>query len=251
MPRRHQIGSLLALALLSGCITPKYGEEQQLSINNGTHPVWAVAPAINLSGETGVDPILQADLVFHQLGAVNNVNLIPVNQVIAVYAALHITKVESEEQAQIVCEQLGCDGLIIPTITVYDPYNPPKFGASLQLLRRNAVDHPNNIDPRELTRAATPMAIDPLPSHPNFIQTVGMYDAANGSVRDALMRYARGRYDPTGPMGANEYLLSMDRYCGFVYYTLVQQMIGRVTGQPVESAPVAQTAQNSLTAQGG
>jgi hypothetical protein len=249
VPRRPRISSLLVLALLSGCLKPKYGEETQLSIN--THPVWAVAPAINLSGETGVDPLLQSDLVFHQLGAVNNVTLIPVNQVIAVYAALHISKVQSQEQAEIVCEQLGCDGLIIPTITIYDPYNPPKFGASLQLLRRGAVDHPNNIDPRELTRAAAPLDTQALPQHPDFIQTVGMYDAANGSVRAALLRYAKGRFDPTGPLGADEYLLSMDRYCGFVYYTLIQQMIGRITGQPVDSAPVVQSSQNSLTAQGG
>ncbi len=251
MPRSKRIVTLLALCLLGGCVTAKYGQERQLSINDGTHPVWAVAPAIDLSGAPGVDPLLQSDLVYHQLAAVNNVRLIPVNSVAAVYTALHIVKVESQEQAEIVCEQLGCDGLIIPTIMIYDPYNPPKFSASLQLLRRGAVDHPNNVDPRELTRAATPIATDPLPQHPDFIQTVGMYDAANGSVRDALMRYANGRYDPTGPLAANEYLLSMDRYCGFVYYTLIEQMIGRVTSRPPQAAPVAQSAQNSLTAQGG
>jgi hypothetical protein len=206
---------------------------------------------VNLSGENSVDPLLQADLVFQQLQAVNNMTVIPVNRVIEVYAALHITKVQNEEQAQLVCEQLGCEGLIIPTITIYDPYDPPKFGAALQLLRRGAVDHPNNIDVRELTRAASPMTTEALPQHPNFIQVVGMYDATDGTVRDALLRYAKGRNDPSGPLAAKEYFVSMDRYCGFVYYTLIQQMIGRVTGQPAEIAPVAQTAQISLTARGG
>jgi hypothetical protein len=250
MKTMRSISACLALTILSGCI-PKYGEETQLSITNGTHPVWAIAPAVNLSGESAVDPLLQADLVYHQLGAVNNVTLIPVNRVIQVYAALHITQVESEEQAQIVCEQLGCDALIVPTITIYDPYNPPKFGAALQLMRRVPMDRSNNIDPRDLIRQATPQVTEPLPTHPKFIQVIGMYDAANGSVRDAVWRYARGRNDPTGPMGQNEYLLSMDRYCGFVYYTLIQQMIGRVQNQPAEPAPAVRTAQINLTAQGG
>jgi hypothetical protein len=249
MKSLRSISACLALTILGGCFNAKYGDERQLSVNNGTHPVWAVAPAVNLSGETSVDPVLQADLLFQQLQAVNNVTVIPVNRVVEVYAALHITRVESEEQAAIVCEQLGCDGLIIPTITIYDPYNPPKVGAALQLMRRSPMEHANNIDPRELTRQASPMLTAPLPQHPSFIQVVGMYDAANGTVRDALMTYARGRNDPTGPLASNEYLESMDRYSGFVYYTLIQQMIGRVTGQSPELARAVQPPQNMRTAQ--
>ncbi len=251
MKMMRSIIACVAITFLSGCFAPKYGEETALSISNGSHPIWAIAPAINLSGESSVDPILQADLVYHQLGAVNNVTLIPVNRVIQVFAALHISQVESQEQASIVCEQLGCDGLVIPTITIYDPYNPPKLGAALQLMRRDTTVHVNNVDARELTRQAMPMVTDVLPPHPTFIQVVGMYDAANGSVRDALWRYAKGRNDPTSPLAADEYLLSMDRYCGFVYYTLIQQMIGRVTNQPVQSTPAVQTAQINLTAQPG
>ena len=52
-----------------------------------------------------------------------------------------------------------------------------------------------------------------------------MFDAANGSVRDAVYRYAAGRNDPVGPMGAKEYLASMDRYCGFVYHELIARLI--------------------------
>ena len=250
----HKLSSLalcLTFALLSGCKTAKYGEERQLSLNDGSHPTWAVAPAINLSGESSVDVILQADLVYHQLGAVNNVTLIPVNKVVQVYAALHINRVESEEQAAIVCEQLGCDGLVIPTITIYDPYNPPKMGVALQLLRRTAVDHANNVDARELTRMATPIETQALPSHPQFIQVVGMYDSANGSVHAAVLRYAKGRYDPTSALGATEYFVSMDRYSEFVYSTLIEQMIKRVTGRPQPAERSPQTAQIGFTAQHG
>jgi hypothetical protein len=240
------------IALLTGCRQPKYGEEKQLTLNDGTHPIWAVAPAINLSGESSVDVILQADLVYHQLGAVNNVTLIPVIRVVQVYSALHITKVESEEQAALVCEQLGCDGLIIPTITIYDPYNPPKLGASLQLLRRTPGNaQVNNVDARELTRMAAPMETQALPNNPQFLQVVGMYDAANGSVHAAVLRYASGRYSPEGPLGANEYFVSMDRYCEFVYYTLIEQLLTRVSGKPQPAVKTEQTAQIGFTAQPG
>ena len=221
----------VALAgLLTGCATPKYGTEKQITYGNGKHPVWAVAPAVNLSGDPNVDPLLQADLLYHQLAAVNNVRVIPVNQVIGVYAALHLTKVESEEQAAIVCEQLGCDGLIVPTITVYDPYDPPKLGVALQLLGRKPTGPVHSLDVRELTRRATPEVDQPLPSTANFVQVVGMYDAINGSVRDAVHYYANGRFDPVGPLQADEYFVNMDRYCGFVYYTLINQIVDQTGG---------------------
>jgi hypothetical protein len=243
--------TLCAALLLAGCVTPKYGEERQLTINNGTHPIWAVAPAVNISGEGSVDVILQADLVYQQLQEVNNLTVIPVNRVVQVYAALGIHRVENEEQAALVCQQLGCDGLVIPTVTIYDPYNPPKLGAALQLMTRSPMGHVDNLDARELTRMATPLPMQTLPAHPDFFQVVGMYDAANGSTHAAVLRYAKGRNDPAGAMGPNEYFISMDRYCGFVYYTLIEQMIGRVTGKPQTPVKLEQTAQIGFTAQPG
>jgi hypothetical protein len=218
------------LSLLSGCAeqTPQYGVERQLGWQNRQHEVWAVAPAINLSGYGSVDPLLQADLLYAQLQQVRGLTVIPVNRVAETYATLKIDKVQSEQQAALVCELLGADRLIVPTITAYDPYVPPKVGASLQVLNRpKDWVRPASVDPRELARQAAPNEGDALPSGPQFIQAVGMFDAANGSVRDALYRYAAGRNDPVGPMGPKEYLASMDRYCGFVYHELIEQVIAR------------------------
>src|ERR1019366_8261217 len=106
--------TVAALALLAGCLAPQYGRGQQLTLLNRVRPVWAIAPAVNLSGQPQVDPLLQADLLYQQLQAVNNITVIPVDRVIQVYAALRIDKIQSEEQAAVVCEQLGCDALLIP-----------------------------------------------------------------------------------------------------------------------------------------
>jgi hypothetical protein len=234
--RRHLIPvvflSVAFVAAGGGCQekVPPYGVEHQRALASERGEVWAIAPAINLSGQRDVDPILQADLAFEQLQTIKGLTVVPVNRVAEVYATLRIDRVQSVEQAVIVCDLLGCDAIIVPTVTAYDPYNPPKMGASLQMFRKNASpasNRPEEIDPRALARAARPLptASLPEPAAGPFVQAVGMFDATNGSVREALLAYAKGRNDPVGPLGAKEYFVSMDRYCGFVYHELIGKLL--------------------------
>jgi hypothetical protein len=226
---RTGLCSLVFLCALAGCSHPApYGIEHQLSLPGKRTQVWGVAPAVNLSGMREVDPLLQSDLLFQQLQEVHGLTVVPVNRVVEVYASLKIEQVQSPEQAKLVCDLLGCDALIVPTVTAYDPYDPPKFGGALQMFRRSGqFARMPNVDPRELARAAAPGPADSLApaTEAGFTQAVGMFDATNGSVRDALFGYARGRHDPVGPMGSREYLQSMDRYVGFAYHTLVEDLL--------------------------
>src|SRR3954471_726720 len=97
----------------------QYGRESALLLPTKRRQIWAVAPAINLSGQGGVDPLLQADLAFEQLQQIGGLTVIPVNRVAQVYVAMGIENVRSPEEAAQVCEALGADGLIVPTITIY------------------------------------------------------------------------------------------------------------------------------------
>lgn len=219
---------LLAAVLLTGfgCreVEPPYGSEYPLHFPGSMPRTWAIAPAINLSGQRTVDPLLQADLLYEQLQQVKGLTIIPVNRVVEVYASLRIDQVQTPDQAALVCDLLGCDALVVPTVTVFDPYNPPKMGASLALLQKSpAYSRPVGVDPRDLVRRSPPAE----QVSAEVIQVVGMYDAANGSVRNRLMNYAEGRNDPKGPLGAREYLVSMDRYCGFVYHDLAAKLMSR------------------------
>lgn len=225
--RRRMLGALAcATLLLPGCAgeeKPQYGREVPLMIPGTVRQTWAVAPVIDLSGNQ-IDPILQADLVFNQLQQVDGVNAIPVNRVVEIYQSLRLAQVESEEQAAIVCDLLGVDGLLVTTITLYDPYDPPKLGASMALLRRGGYRRAMDVDPRELVRRAAPPP-SATPNQPRFVQSVGMFDASNGSTRDAVLRYAAGRADPESPLKSRIYFLEMDRYCSFVYHSLLGQML--------------------------
>jgi hypothetical protein len=219
-----------AVALSGGCAEkpPEYGREFVQSLPPHRREVWAVAPAINLSGQREVDPLLQADLLYQQVQQVRGLTVVPVNRVAEVYAGLGIEQVQSAEQAALVCDLLGCDALLVPTVTAFDPYNPPKLGASLHLFAKPGnYARPANVDPRELVRRAAPPRDESMPAarDAEFVQAVGMFDAANGTTRDAVLAYAAGRHDPVGPMGAREYLASMDRYCGFVYAQLTADLL--------------------------
>lgn len=213
----------------AGCFNkppPQYGVERPSFMPGVKRQVWAVAPVQNLSGEKGVDPLLQADLVYQQLQQVQGLTVIPVNRTAEVFASLRLEKVQSEEQAALVCDLLGCDGLVVTSVTAYDPYNPPKLGAAVQLFRkRGDFARQAGLSPREMAKMAAPPDAGSLPRDPGLLQVVGMYDAQNGSVRSALTRYAEGRNDPVGPYAAKEYLVSMDRYCGFVYHVLIADLL--------------------------
>lgn len=225
-----RVGTILAVvivAILTGCADrePPYGKEARMELEGSRRQIWAVAPAVNLSGIRQVDPLLQADILYSQLQQVENLTVVPVNRVVEVYASLKIDQVQSPEQAALVCDFLGCDALVIPTVTIYDPYMPPKFGGSLQLFGKPGwYVRPGNVDPRELARRASPPPGESVPQA-DFLQAVGMFDAANGTTRDALNFYASGRHDPVGPLGAREYMVSMDRFCGFAYFVLTRDLI--------------------------
>ena len=85
--------ALIAAISLAGCVDsgpPPYGTETILSFPKSRKQVWAVTPALNLSGERPVDPLLQADLLFQQLQQVDGLTVIPVNRTAQAMAMIGI-----------------------------------------------------------------------------------------------------------------------------------------------------------------
>jgi hypothetical protein len=248
---RSIIGLVALAAVVAGCGEekfPPYGREEKLWLPGTRAQIWAVAPAVNLSGQKEVDSLLQADLLFQQLQQVRGLTVVPVNRVVEVYQAMRIDKVQSEQQAMEVCDLLGVDALVVPTITIYDSYNPPKFGGVVQVFASRhggfgAMGGQGAVDPRALAEQATqPSNSDEnaLPRRNSFLQVADMYDGTNGTVRDKLAEYAAGRFDPKGPMRAKEYLMNMDRFAGFAYHDLIQTLFSRPQMNPQQAAAVLQ-----------
>jgi hypothetical protein len=219
----------MAGALTVGCndsARKPYGNEHALEVPGLSTLVWAIAPAVNLSGHHEVDPILQADLLFNSLQQVKGMTVVPVDRVVQVYAGLNIDHIESPQQAALVCDLLDVDAIVVPTVTYYDPYDPPKMGASLALFRKPfGYVRPEGVDLTELAQ-------HPGTMHVEVKQAVGIFDSGDGSVREALLKFATGRSDPNGPMAEREYFLSMDRYAEFVYFRLIADLLG-VPPEPV------------------
>jgi hypothetical protein len=207
-----------------------YGQEQQLFLPGEHRQVWAIAPAINISGESQIDPLLQSDLVYQEMQKIHGLTVIPVDRVVEVYVSLKIDKIQNERQAYDICNALGCDGLVVPTVTAYDPYDPPKFGASLQLFTKpGTFQRMPRLDPHALEQSATTPALPQMTETHNMAQVVEIYDASDGTVREKVSAYSQGRIDPNGPLGVNEITQSMDRYCSFGYHELLSELLGNLT----------------------
>lgn len=228
MTMRSIICGCVILLTVIGCQKkkPEYGVEQRLALPGSVRQTWAVAPVLNVSGQREVDPILQADLIYGQLQQVAGLNVLPVNRVVDVFNSLRIAQVQSQEQANLVCQYLGCDALVVGTVTAYDPFDPPKMGASLALFRRSGAVAGTRVDPTVLARQAAPPADVPM-TVGDFVQVVGMFDASNGSTRAELLDYAKGRNDPSGPFRERGYLVEMDRFAGFVYHNLIAELLDK------------------------
>ncbi len=192
-------------------------------------PLWAVAPMNNESGTTAVDQFAVTDAIIAKASEVKGLATIPLNRTLAAMRALKMPAVQSPGDARRLVEALGADGIVIGTITAYDPYNPPKMGLTLGLFLRNGSRLANidsGIDPMKLRTAptdATAMAAAPRTEPESIVQDY--LDANNHSTLLALQRYAEGRHDRTNALGWRKYLVSMDLYTEFAAYISVEHLL--------------------------
>ncbi len=116
----------------------------------GVHTL-AVAPAINLSGSRDFDVLTVSDALFEQLQEVRDLNVLPLNKTLIAMRRLGVREINDPHTAQKIAEALGADGLVIPAITAYDPYNPPTVGMVLQLYTPHADPLRNDLAPGRLS----------------------------------------------------------------------------------------------------
>lgn len=241
---------MLALLTLASCKDqPKPGAEP-LSSPYGGRRVWAVAPLRNESGTLEVDPLRMADHLARHLQNAANLDVLPVNRTLAAMEALKLARVATPGDATLLMDTLGADGLVVGSLTAYDPYDPPKIGMSLALYQNPRVERGSGLDVRKLSRSPTEL---PGPGSVTTRQPVSVvsahFDAADPLVRQKIQRYAYDRGSSShrdeqwlenpfdrGDQGWRLYRISTDLYSEFVTYVMSWRLL-RAEAQRLAPAP--------------
>lgn len=254
--RALRAAALLAALPLTSCdLGPQLRPPMPLRSPYEAPLVWAVAPFANESGVSIVQGDRVADAFAEQIESVDGLRSVPVNRVIAAMRQLDLKRIASPSDAMKLMQTLNVHGVIVGTVTAYDSYDPPKFGAAIQLFQRDGLHHGGcggMIDPIAATRAPSerPLSVDSSRQEPATAQASGVFDAANHQTLVWLDDYAVGRTEPNSAFGRREHLVRMDLYTQFVAYRLLHDLLAseRVRLMP---APATQPSVGSTVAMEG
>lgn len=218
--------ALLCAVALTGCAQERLVQPVMLKAPYEREQVWAVAPFANESGTLLVDTARIADAFAYQIQEAHGLNSIPVNRVIAAMRQLEMPAVQSQADAAALLNLLGVDGLIVGTVTAYNPYRPMTLGAAIELHASASDRAAGAFDTRTLSRSASD-SFSPggFASQTLRAQAAGIFDASNHETLAWLNSYAQGRSEPRSAYGKDIYLVRMDMYAQFVSFKLLHELL--------------------------
>ncbi len=248
MLARFALAAVLALGgvLAAGCASrEKLKSPEVLAApydTSGGDVLWAVAPLRNESGTTLFDPLDVTDKVVAAAGQVRGVRVLPLNRTIQAMRALKLNAIVSPAEARRLAQELGVDGLILGSITAYDPYDPPKLGLALALYTRPGRMNPGGapeIDPRALSQQTSEPARLPGSHFGDAPASVvsEFFDGKNHQVLMDLKAYADGRHDRTAALAWRRYLASMDLFSEFAAWHAVGRLLDQEWVRLARAAP--------------
>lgn len=202
-----------------------------------THTL-AIAPAINLSGSRDFDPLVVSDTLYAEMQQVQNLNVLPLNKTLLAMRRLGVRSIDDVKTAQALAEALGADGLVVPAVTAYDPYNPPTMGMILQLYTpapssaaaATPVKLPNvRSNPDTVIFAGdlpnSGQASDPRPAQQPASQVAAVFNSTNQSVLRELHAFAAGRTQYDSALADQKYLMDADSYMRFVCHAMMRRLM--------------------------
>lgn len=255
-----QVMLTLVALLCAACSTLKRPGADPLVSPYAERRVWAIAPLRNESGSLQVDTAALADNLARQLENASNIDVVAVNRTLAAMEALGIGEVTSSAEAMRLLGVLDVDGLVVGTVTTYDPYDPPKLGMAIELYTSPRYEASRPVDPRGLTSAATPGNDSPTlsrrPRQPVSVVSA-FFDAADPDVRNKMQRYAEGRRqtqdDPLSFIkppadGWRLYRINMHLYSEFVSYVMSWRLLRAEHERLAPPPPPAPTTTTTASA---
>lgn len=196
----------------------------------------AIAPAINLSGSRDFDILVVSDTLYEEMQQVPGLSIVPVNKTLAAMQRMGLRSIDSPQVAQELARAVGAAGLVIPAVTAYDPYNPPKVGMILQLysppgssLTHISIPvHPDESpvvlsNPGRPTVVASEVVI--MSEKQPLAQVEGVFNATNQSVLRELRVFASGRTQYDSALMDQKYLLDSDSYMRFVCHAMIRRLM--------------------------
>ena len=190
--------------------------------------LWAVAPLRNESGTTHADALAISDQLVAAAEEVQGVRCVPLNRSIEAMRALKMAQVQTPEDAMLLAETLGAQGILIGSITAYDPYTP-SIGLSVALAIRPGSLQPSGETRGIDSRAVTSQTRDNATSS-NFggrpaSATSQNYDGKNHQVLADVKAYATGRHEEPTALGWQRYVKSMELFTEFATHDVVRRLI--------------------------
>lgn len=230
---------MLAVCLLiAGCAKPDpLKPPQQLLSPYATtpaEPVWAVVPLRNESGTSAVKPMEVSDTLVATITQARGLRALPLNRTLDAMAAMEMAYPQTPADLDRLARTLGADGVIVGSITAYDPYEPI-MGIALGLYARpGALERPGAeepmLDPRDLRDEPTTY------DHFGTQRSMGrgpassvmlVLDGRDHDVKMRVRRYAEGRGEAVSSLRWERYLRSMPEYERFVAFEAVGQLLQR------------------------
>ena len=199
--------------------------------------LWAIAPLMNESGVSTIDTLAIADALAAAVSEVNGISALPVNRTLLAMNARQLKGIRTPREAQILAEAMKVQGVIVGSITAYDPYDPPKIGLTLALYTTD-VDTSTPVDPRQLSGAYSDRNL-PKSSFADAPSSVVSehFDASNHNVLIALREFAYGRHDPNSALNWKRYTASMELYTEFAAYQCTRMLVQSERRRLAGSAP--------------
>lgn len=238
--------ALLPAALLVACASePKLTSPSVLYSPWPGERTWAVVPFANESGVSTVDTMALSDAFAAEIDGVEGIDCLPVNRTISGMRAAKLGAVRSEADARLLLNVLGADGLVVGTVTAFDPYRPLELGVAAQVFTEARSTDSTSPDLATMTMATSESRNSPNAerSGPSS-QFSRVYRANNHDVMALVASYASGRTDFKSGMGPSTYLTTMSAYERFVAYDVTRQLLNqeRWNAQPTEDKGPSQSA---------
>jgi len=220
----RQAGCLLAL-VAAGCS----GRSERVVYSNpyGVPTRLAVTPFRNLSGSSDLDVVAATDEFYSELQAVDGLEVIPVNRVLATLNDLGWDNVQKPEDVLILADALAVDGVIVGSITRYDPYPPPQVGMVLQLYLRNqrqSDEAVTYVNPGDIARAGKSFELNRARMIQPAASVVRIFDAREQDVAQRVKEFAKHREVSDSPYNWKKYTTQRN-YLKFVSYEMIGELL--------------------------